>query len=107
MRGTEINPAAACSSKRISLAFWLDADDVIDPPERAKLEALMASLTTRVAAGYVLRCARDPSPDGTAAILWLTTSVGLSGLTSGCRSSRSGFSLTSERHSNRVSGRKA
>jgi glycosyltransferase involved in cell wall biosynthesis len=46
-------------------AFWLDADDVIDPPERAKLERLIASLGTRDDAGYVVRCACDPSPDGT------------------------------------------
>ena len=25
-------------------AFWLDADDVIDPPEREKLQELLASL---------------------------------------------------------------
>jgi glycosyltransferase involved in cell wall biosynthesis len=56
-------------------AFWLDADDVIDPAESEKLSELLASLEhaarsqecgppgTQVA--YVVRCACDPSPDGT------------------------------------------
>lgn len=53
-------------------ALWLDADDVVEAPEREKLEQLLAKLTPlgtpmgdRRAAGYVLRCACDPSPDGT------------------------------------------
>jgi tetratricopeptide (TPR) repeat protein len=46
-------------------AFWLDADDVVDPPERARLEALLHSLAARNDAGYVVRCACDASPDGT------------------------------------------
>jgi GT2 family glycosyltransferase len=46
-------------------AFWLDADDVLDPPERTKLEALLAGLRTDEPAAYVVRCACDPEPDGT------------------------------------------
>ena len=59
-------------------AFWLDADDVIDPPEREKLQALLGSLRPwgnngagdgglRFADppyGYVLRCSCDPGPNG-------------------------------------------
>ncbi len=56
---------AALTRATGNYAFWLDADDVIDPPERAKLEVLIASLGTRDDAGYVVRCACDPSPDGT------------------------------------------
>ncbi|MGC8644396.1 MAG: glycosyltransferase, partial [Isosphaeraceae bacterium] len=69
-------------------AFWLDADDVVDPPEREKLQALLESLRTAGAvapdggldvcpnasrsksrstienAAYVVRCACDPGPNG-------------------------------------------
>jgi glycosyltransferase involved in cell wall biosynthesis len=74
-------------------AFWLDADDVVDPPEREKLRALLEVLGGREAAAgigahrapyelgrggdhvgsgphrgpheaYVVRCACDPEPDG-------------------------------------------
>jgi glycosyltransferase involved in cell wall biosynthesis len=69
-------------------AFWLDADDVVDPPQREKLRALLHGLgrPPRPAlaahaegsaarakprapqvcpAAYVVRCACDPAPDGT------------------------------------------
>ncbi len=47
-------------------AFWLDADDVLEPRERDKLQALKAQLRAgRDARAYVVRCACDPSPDGT------------------------------------------
>lgn len=45
-------------------AFWLDADDVLDPPERAKLAALLAGLMPGDEAAHVVRCACDPGPDG-------------------------------------------
>jgi glycosyltransferase involved in cell wall biosynthesis len=66
-------------------AFWLDADDVVDPPEREKLRELLDSLpwhghAARATLGrhgqdarathqdsrlaYVVRCACDPSSDG-------------------------------------------
>jgi glycosyltransferase involved in cell wall biosynthesis len=45
-------------------AFWLDADDVVDPPEREKLRALLDEVRTDEAAGYVVRCACEPGPDG-------------------------------------------
>ena len=55
-------------------AFWLDADDVIDPAEREKLRELLDSLrhpeqpeetgTSGNQVAYVVRCACDPSPDG-------------------------------------------
>ncbi len=43
--------------------FWLDADDVVEPSEREKLRGLLASLSVSEPAGYVVRCACDPSPD--------------------------------------------
>jgi glycosyltransferase involved in cell wall biosynthesis len=64
-------------------AFWLDADDLIEPPERKKLEALLARIRSArplpppagsphdrnhppsSPAAYVLRCACDPGPGGT------------------------------------------
>jgi GT2 family glycosyltransferase len=46
-------------------AFWLDADDVVDPPQRAKLVALLKELKAGEEAACVVRCACDPSPDGT------------------------------------------
>ena len=46
-------------------AFWLDADDVVDSPEREKLLRLLDSLRPGEPAGYVVRCACDPAPDGT------------------------------------------
>ena len=57
-------------------AFWLDADDVVDPPEREKLQALLDSLQVAEPAArsgphsgpyggaYVLRCSCDPGPNG-------------------------------------------
>ncbi|MFI5456415.1 MAG: glycosyltransferase, partial [Isosphaerales bacterium] len=45
-------------------AFWLDADDVVDPPEREKLRALLDQLRAGDEACYVVRCKCDPSPDG-------------------------------------------
>ena len=45
-------------------AFWLDADDVVDPPERAKLESILQRLRAGDDAACVVRCACDPSPDG-------------------------------------------
>ena len=41
-------------------AFWLDADDVLDPPQRAKLRNLFESLCPGDEAAYVVRCACDP-----------------------------------------------
>ncbi len=67
-------------------AFWLDADDLIEPPERAKLEELIGGLRgdhsclgspqkgtgtgvlgrsqSPFAPAFVVRCACDPGPDG-------------------------------------------
>ena len=46
-------------------AFWLDADDLIEPPERAKLEALLRGLGRGgEMPAFVVRCACDPGPDG-------------------------------------------
>jgi glycosyltransferase involved in cell wall biosynthesis len=45
-------------------AFWLDADDVVDPPQRLTLEALLEGLKAGEEAACVVRCACDPSPDG-------------------------------------------
>ena len=46
-------------------AFWLDADDVVEPGEREKLRELLGRLRVGDPAAYVVRCACDPSPDGT------------------------------------------
>ena len=46
-------------------AFWLDADDVVEPAEREKLRELLRRLRAGDQAAYVVRCACDPSPDGT------------------------------------------
>jgi Glycosyl transferase family 2 len=60
-------------------AFWLAADDVIDPPEREKLKRLLGGLRTGAEArngphsgpyggaeqaAYVLKCSCDPGPNG-------------------------------------------
>ena len=48
-------------------AFWLDADDVVEPAERAKLQGLLDRVRAGELrpAGFVVRCACDPEPDGT------------------------------------------
>jgi glycosyltransferase involved in cell wall biosynthesis len=46
-------------------AFWLDADDVVEPAQRQKLEDILKRLRKGEDAAYVVRCACDPSPDGT------------------------------------------
>jgi glycosyltransferase involved in cell wall biosynthesis len=54
-------------------AFWIDADDVVDPDERVKLEELFDQLPAPgrrrptppdELTAFVIRCACDPSPDG-------------------------------------------
>ncbi len=45
-------------------AFWLDADDVVEPPERETLQVLLDSLRSDQDCGYVVRCACDPGEDG-------------------------------------------
>ncbi len=45
-------------------AFWLDADDVLDPPQRIKLQALLDRLRAGDEAAYVVRCSCDPGPNG-------------------------------------------
>lgn len=45
-------------------AFWLDADDVIDPPQGERLRALLGGLRAGDEAAYVVRCACDPEPGG-------------------------------------------
>ena len=42
--------------------FWLDADDVVDSPQRERLRALLAELRAGDDAAYVVRCACDPGP---------------------------------------------
>jgi tetratricopeptide (TPR) repeat protein len=44
-------------------AFWLDADDRIEPPQNDRLRALFDGLEPAGAA-YVVRCACDPDPTG-------------------------------------------
>ncbi len=45
-------------------AFWLDADDIIEKPQRGKLKALLKTLRTGDEAAYVVRCACDASTPG-------------------------------------------
>ena len=45
-------------------AFWLDADDVLEPLERERLKVLLDGLSAGDQAAYVVRCACDPTPDG-------------------------------------------
>ena len=45
-------------------AFWLDADDIIEPAQRPRLRALLDSLDRSDPAGHVVRCACDASSDG-------------------------------------------
>ena len=55
---------AALSRATGEYAFWLDADDVIDPPQRETLQKLLGGLRPDEPAGYVVRCACDPGADG-------------------------------------------
>jgi hypothetical protein len=55
---------AALAQATGDYVFWLDADDVIEPGEREKLERLLGGLSQTPQAGYVVRCACDPSSDG-------------------------------------------
>src|SRR5258708_29921147 len=45
-------------------AFWLDADDVVDPAQRVQVETLLNSLRAGDEAAYVVRCSCDPGPNG-------------------------------------------
>jgi glycosyltransferase involved in cell wall biosynthesis len=56
---------AALARAKGDYAFWLDADDLVEPAERAKLEGLLSRLRSggRPSA-YVVRCQCDPGPDG-------------------------------------------
>ena len=45
-------------------AFWLDADDVVEPSEYGMLDRLFAHLQLGDDAAYVIRCACDPDADG-------------------------------------------
>ena len=57
------NAALACA--RGDYAFWLDADDLIEPPQRAKVEGLFGRLRPGgTMPAFVVRCACDPGPDG-------------------------------------------
>ncbi len=45
-------------------AFWLDADDVVEPDQRQKLVALLEGLRAGEDAAFVVKCACDPGADG-------------------------------------------
>lgn len=55
----------ALSRATAEYAFWLDADDMVEDNERERLRAILRTLRSADLAGYVVRCACDPSPDGT------------------------------------------
>jgi tetratricopeptide (TPR) repeat protein len=54
---------AALSHATGDYAFWLDADDRVEPAEGARLRALLDGLRAPDAA-YVVRCSCDPDPAG-------------------------------------------
>jgi GT2 family glycosyltransferase len=45
-------------------AFWLDADDVVEPPQRETLRALLDGLRAGQETAFVVRCSCDPGEDG-------------------------------------------
>ena len=52
---------AALARAKGDYAFWLDADDLIEPPQGAKLEALFGRLRPGgTMPAFVVRCACDP-----------------------------------------------
>ena len=55
---------AALEHATSEFIFWLDADDVVDPPQREKLRALIDRLDRDRPTAYVVRCACDPGADG-------------------------------------------
>ena len=55
---------AALARAKGDYAFWLDADDVLDPPQRTQLKTLLDSLRPGDEAAYVVRCSCDPGPNG-------------------------------------------
>ena len=56
---------AALARARGDYAFWLDADDLIEPHQRTKLEALFGQLKAGgELPAFVVRCACDPGPGG-------------------------------------------
>ncbi len=55
---------AALARARGDYAFWLDADDVVEPPQREKLRALLDDLRPGEETAFVVRCACDPGEDG-------------------------------------------
>jgi len=55
---------AALARAKGDYAFWLDADDVLDPPQRVQLQALLDGLRPGDEAAYVVRCSCDPGPNG-------------------------------------------
>ncbi|HZW31353.1 MAG TPA: glycosyltransferase, partial [Isosphaeraceae bacterium] len=55
---------AALAHATGDFVFWLDADDVLDPPEREKVTALLGRLRPGDGTAYVVRCACDPGADG-------------------------------------------
>ncbi|MDR3639522.1 MAG: glycosyltransferase [Isosphaeraceae bacterium] len=55
---------AALARARGDYAFWLDADDVLEPPERDKLKGVLSRLGETGETAYVVRCACDPDSSG-------------------------------------------
>jgi glycosyltransferase involved in cell wall biosynthesis len=55
----------ALSHATSDYVFWLDADDVVEPAEREKLQRLLQQVRKGEQGAFVVRCACDPSPDGT------------------------------------------
>ena len=55
---------AALSHATGDYAFWLDADDVVEPPSGRSSGRCWTACAPNEPAGYVVRCACDPSPDG-------------------------------------------
>ena len=56
---------AALARAKSDYAFWLDADDLFEQPERTKLDELLSHLRHGPSLkSFVVRCRCDPGPDG-------------------------------------------
>jgi glycosyltransferase involved in cell wall biosynthesis len=58
----------ALANAKGDYAIWLDADDVLEAPERIKLERLLKTLRPDTREAYVLRCLCDISGGGVLAV---------------------------------------
>jgi GT2 family glycosyltransferase len=55
---------AALARATGNYAFWLDADDILDPPQRERLKRVIDGLGSSGQTAYVVRCSCDPDQQG-------------------------------------------